>query len=103
AENMEKSREALKGQIEKLVHEKPVKDEVTEAINRIISRMARRKLSSINQAFYFGRNLFLSGNTGIEEEITRVDLESVNGIIDKYLGVDSLLYIDFVPRPEDEG
>ncbi|MDZ7859508.1 MAG: insulinase family protein [Candidatus Krumholzibacteriota bacterium] len=103
AKNMEKSREALKGQIEKLGQEKPDKDEVTEAINRIISRMERRRLSSINQAFYSGKNLFLSGNIRLEEEIIRVDLESVNMIIDKYLGVDNMLYIDFVPRPAKEG
>ena len=100
AQNAGKAREEMKKEIGRLVSERPDRNEVVIAINRISSRMARRGLSSINQAFSFGKNLFFFGGQGIEKDIYEVELNGVNKIIDEYFSNDDILYIDLLPSPD---
>ncbi len=99
-QNVGKAREEMKKQIGRLVSERPDKNEVIIAINRINSTMARRGLSSINQAFSFGRNLFFFGGQAIKKEIYEVELSGVNKIIDEYFSADAMLYIDLLPSSD---
>jgi zinc protease len=100
AQNLKRAQDALKAQIEKLDSEKPDKNEVATAINRITSTMARRGLSSINQASSSGENLFFFGDKSLSERIFKVELNDVNKIIDKYFSDKNMLYIDFLPSAD---
>ncbi|MCD6380500.1 hypothetical protein J7M07_08680, partial [bacterium] len=83
--------------------EKPDKNEVVTAINRITSTMERRGLSSVNQASSYGENLFFFGNKSLRKEIFEVELNDVNKIIDEYFSDNNMLYIDFLPSTDERG
>ncbi len=97
ASNLDRAREALRGEIERLGLEKPDAGEIRTSVARIMSARARRNLSSINKAYSMGVDLFLFGGRQIEAEIAKVDPSLVSDVIDRYFGYGAMQAVDMIP------
>ena len=101
-ENLEKATEALKREIQGLGIDPVTAGEVVIAKNRMISKLARRRLSSINKAFSIGFDIFLCGGSSRSALIEDVSVEEIKSVIDDLLLGDEMVLVRTIPEEGGE-
>ncbi|MBN2184985.1 MAG: insulinase family protein [Candidatus Krumholzibacteriota bacterium] len=101
-ENLEEATEALKKEILGLGTDPVTADEVAIAKNRVISKLARRRLSSINKAFSIGFDIFLCGGSKESALIEDLSFEEIRSIIDDLLLGDQMVLVRTIPEEGGE-
>ncbi len=96
-ENLETATEALEVEISKLSSEPPTLAEIEIARNRLLSRVARRELSSINQASSMGLDILLRGGRSGERLIRMVTQTGVEDAITDVLQRGNAVFVKLVP------
>jgi predicted Zn-dependent peptidase len=100
-ENLAEASRALMDEITGLGSEKPDRDEIAIAVNRICSGRSRRDLSSINQAYSAGLDLLLLPGEEFVNLVIDTDPEKVWGVIESSFSPDNILYYEMIPGVED--
>ncbi|MBN2070532.1 MAG: insulinase family protein [Candidatus Krumholzibacteriota bacterium] len=101
-ENLEKATDALKKEITGLFEDKASSEEIAIARNRIISRLARRTLSSIDQAFSMASDIFLWDGTSKSLLLEEVTDEDVHSTVGTHFSIDRMVIVRMIPSAEGD-
>ncbi len=99
AGNLEAASAALEAEISRLSAEPPSPAEIEIARNRLLSRWARRELSSINQASAMGLDILLRGGLNGERIVRMATHGNVEKTITEVLKMSNAVFIRLIPTP----
>ena len=99
AGNLEAASAALEAEISRLSAEPPSPAEIEIARNRLLSRWARRELSSINQASAMGLDILLRGGLNGERIVRMTTHGDVENVISNVLKTSNAVIIRLIPTP----
>ncbi|MGM0483240.1 MAG: M16 family metallopeptidase [Candidatus Krumholzibacteriota bacterium] len=101
--NLNEASEAMMEELASLLSDKPGEDEIEVAVSRICSERARRELSSINQAYAAGLDIYcLSGNRFVNV-VAEAGVDEVRRVIEDFFDPDRIFYLEMVPEQSDSG
>jgi len=107
SQNLDEASEALKTEIRRLTEEPPDVSEVSTAINRLRGRRARSELSSINEAYSIGVDIFLTGGEGwhysLNNRITDVSVADLRMLIKDILPLERAVFVRLIPDEQGSG
>jgi predicted Zn-dependent peptidase len=96
-ENLDKAMEALEREISSLSGNPPSSEEISIARSRILSRMARRRMSSANEALFLALDRHIRGGEGIEELISSVGSEEILRLTGGLLTMERAVVVRLLP------
>ncbi|MBN1163151.1 MAG: insulinase family protein [Candidatus Krumholzibacteriota bacterium] len=96
-ENLDSALVSLRRQLEQLYLQPPTSQEVITAKNRLLARSARRELSSINQAYALGLDLFLRRGSSQSYWLNRVGQREVEDMIKESFDPSRGVLIKLIP------
>jgi len=96
--NLNEASEALMEEISGLGAVRPDRKEVEVAISRICSGRSRRELSSINEAYSVGMDLFCFSDGLFVNSVMDVSVEQVRRVIKNRFVPDNILFCEMVPE-----
>ena len=101
--NYQKALDGRLLQIDKLRLDGPTAEEVTNAMNQVLGRQMRARLSSINQAYYLGVNSYLGHSADHDakflENLQAVNVESIRRAASKYFRTDAYVLATAGKKP----
>ena len=97
-ENLDKATKALKNEITSLSEKPATVEETGIAKNRLLSRLARRELSSINEAFSMGLDLFFGGGERWSTLIESVSDRDVEAVISGLFLGEKMVFVRMIPE-----
>jgi len=101
--NLEEASEAMMDELASMLSRKPGEDEIEIAVNRICSGRARRELSSINQAYAAGLDLYCLSGERFVNKVAETGIEEVHRVIETFFEPEKTLYFEMVPdQPKAE-
>jgi predicted Zn-dependent peptidase len=98
-QNLETASTSLEREIRGLLSEPPDEDEAALAKRRLIARLTRREMSSINKAFAMGLDIMLRGGDTAQGLIGAVTPADLLRTIEEVMGMENAAFVRLRPAP----